>query len=259
MAPSPRVFAFICGHHTIPRDRFIAGSEGQITFPIPSYVIEHPEGLVVFDTGFSSAVHANLESYYPAEALKPVTFHFGPDEEITAQMRRAGFNPDDVELVINSHLHYDHCGGNIQFPRARIMMQRAELDSASSAPEDSGGYRKVDFLTGQQMELLDGAHDVFGDGTLTLFPTPGHTAGHQSLRVEHESGVAVLAGDACYMAETLLSDDALPSPSLTYDAEAFMRSLAQLRELAESGAKVFVGHDPEFWEKQHLAPLSLVE
>jgi N-acyl homoserine lactone hydrolase len=259
MPTLPKVYAFICGRHTIPRDRFIDGSQGRITFPIPSYVIDHPKGLIVFDSGFSRAVHTDLEGYYPPAELEPVEFHFTPDQELAAQMSAAGFDPAAVTLVINSHLHYDHCGGNAQFPQARVLLQRAELESAREAPVDSPGYRRVDFETGQTIQMLDGEHDVFGDGTVGLFPTPGHTAGHQSMRVRQESGTVVLAADACYMHQTLLSDEALPSPDLTYDAEAFTASLATLRRLSNEGVRVFVGHDPEFWDKQRLAPLTLVE
>jgi glyoxylase-like metal-dependent hydrolase (beta-lactamase superfamily II) len=255
----PRVYAFICGHHTIPSERMIAGTTGLLTIPIPAFVIEHPEGLFVFDTGFNRLVHQDVSSYFPAEALKPVKFHFSPEEELPAQMRHAGFDPDSVRRMANSHLHYDHCGGNIQFPEATVMVQRAEWEAANSAPPEKAGYRKVDFKTGQPVELIEGERDVFGDGSLVLVPTDGHTPGHQSLHVRHAGGVAVLAGDACYMADTLVDDGKLPNVSVTADPDAYMRSLESLRALHRSGAAVYVGHDPEFWSNQPLAPKPLLD
>ncbi|MCD4853694.1 N-acyl homoserine lactonase family protein [Arthrobacter sp. AK01] len=254
----PRVYAFICGHHTIPKERMIAGTTGLITIPIPAFVIEHPTGLFVFDTGFNRLVYEDVASYFPAEALKPVEFHFSPEEELPTQMRNAGFDPDSVRLVANSHLHYDHCGGNVLFPQATVMVQRDEWEAASNAPADKAGYRKVDFHTGQTMDLVEGERDVFGDGSVVLTPTIGHTPGHQSLHVRHAGGVAVLAGDACYMADTLTADDKLPDISVTEDPESYLRSLESLRALHRSGSLVFVGHDPDFWSKQPLAPKPLL-
>lgn len=254
----PRIYAFICGQHTIPSERMITGTTGLITIPIPAYVIEHPQGLVVFDTGFNRLVHQDVVSYFPAEALKPVKFHFSPEEELATQMRNAGFDPDRVKLVVNSHLHYDHCGGNNQFPQATVMIQRDEWEAASAAAPDKAGYRKVDFQTGQTVELIEGERDVFGDGSLVLVPTVGHTPGHQSLHIRHAGGIAVLAGDACYMADTLVSDDKLPDVSVTEDPDSYLRSLQSLRALHRNGAMVFVGHDPEFWSTQPLAPNPLL-
>lgn len=255
----PRVYAFICGQHTIPSERMIAGTTGLITIPIPAFVIEHPQGLIVFDTGFNRLVHQDLTSYFPSEALKPVKFHFSPQEELANQMRHAGFVPEDVQLVVNSHLHYDHCGGNALFPQATVLVQRIEWETANAASPEKAGYRHVDFRTGQTVELIDGERDIFGDGSLVLVPTVGHTPGHQSLHVRHAGGVAVLAGDACYMADTLVSDDSLPDVSVTVDPDSYLRSLESLRSLHRSGALVFVGHDPEFWSTQPLAPKPLLD
>lgn len=254
----PRLYAFICGQHTIPSERMIAGTTGLITIPIPAFVIEHPEGLILFDTGFNRRVHQNLASYYPAEALKPIKFHFTPEEELATQMRNAGFDPGSVRLIVNSHLHYDHCGGNLQFPEAAVMVQRAEWEAANAAPPEKAAYRQVDFRTGQTMELIEGEHDIFGDGSLVLVPTSGHTPGHQALHVRHAGGVAILAGDACYMRGTLIEDDMLPDVSVTADPAAYKASLESLRALHQSGAMVYVGHDPEFWSTQPLAPKPLL-
>jgi N-acyl homoserine lactone hydrolase len=259
MTASPRVFAFLCGHHTIPRERFLPGSEGDLTIPIPAFVVEHPdEGLFVFDTGLNRLVYQDVESYFPPAALAPVQFHFSPEEELPTQMRRAGFDPDAVRLIVNSHLHYDHCGGNELFPQAKVLVQRAEWEAASTAPADKAGYRQVDFRTGQEVELIEGEHDLFGDGSLVLHPSFGHTLGHQSLHVRHEGGLAVLAADSCYLTQALTDDTALPNVSITIAPEAYVRSLAALRELHAGGAVVFVGHDPELWAAQPLAPKPLL-
>jgi N-acyl homoserine lactone hydrolase len=255
--PDVHVFAFVCGRHTVPKEFMIAGASGSITIPIVAFLVSHADGLLVFDSGFSPIVHDNLRGYFPPDALESRSFHFSPQDEMSSQMRVAGFDPEDVMFVANSHLHYDHCGGNSLFPRATLLVQRAEWNAATTAGANVTGYRPADLQTGQERRILDGEHDVFGDGAVVLVPTPGHTAGHQSLRVRCPRGVAVLAGDACYMAQTL-EHGAPPGGVTTTNAGAFEQSLAALRAMRERGDTVFVSHDPDFWAQQPLAPAPLL-
>ena len=251
------VYAFVCGRHTIPRVNMIEGSDGDITIPIVGFVVRHRDGLFVFDTGFSRRVYEDLYEYYPNEALKTRTFHFTAEDELVAQMRALDFDPDAVRLLSNSHLHYDHSGGNATFPDATVIVQRAEWDAATSAPSESTGYRPSDFDTGQKQLLIDGEHDVFGDGSVVLFPTNGHTRGHQSLQVQCPDGTAVLAGDACYMQETL-DGGRLPGARNLADPTNYLESLEKLQSFTASGSVVFVGHDPDFWATRPLAPRPLL-
>lgn len=251
------VYAFVCGRHTVPGFHILEDREEEITIPIVGFVVEHRAGLFVFDTGFSSRVHEDLAAYYPNDALTTRRFHFTPADSLAAQMSALGLDPSAVRLLSNSHLHYDHSGGNASFPGATVIMQRAEWEFAGAAPTESTGYRPSDFVTGQAQLLVDGEHDVFGDGSVVLFPTGGHTRGHQSLRVECPDGTAVLAGDACYMAETL-HGGRLPGRRNLAFPEEYLRSLARLQELDASGSVVFVGHDPDFWAAQPLAPEPLL-
>ncbi len=251
------VHAFVCGRHTVPKDFMLEGAEGAITIPIVGFVVTHPRGVLVFDSGFSPRVHEDLRAYFPADALATRAFHFSREEELPRRMREAGLNPNSVTVVTNSHLHYDHCGGNVLFPDATLLVQRAEWEAATAAPPEQTGYRQADLDTDLGTEVIDGEHDVFDDGSVVLFPTPGHTAGHQSLRVECPRGTAVLAGDACYMAETL-ERGTLPGGVTPSNRDQFLRSLAGLRALADDGAVVFPSHDPGFWAAQPLAPAPLL-
>jgi glyoxylase-like metal-dependent hydrolase (beta-lactamase superfamily II) len=253
----PQIFAFICGRHTVPRAYMLRGHDGRITIAIVAFVITHGDRLFIFDTGFSRRVHEDVESYFPAEGLKTRRFHFSPDEELPTQMRRAGFNPDKADLIANSHLHYDHAGGNALFPRATVLVQRLELEAALSSPPERTGYRAEDFQTAQEMAVIDGEHDVFGDGSLVLFPTCGHSAGHQSLRVRRGHETAILAGDACPMCATL-EGSVMPGESTIADMDQFAESLEAIRQLQGAGAKVFVSHDPAFWAERALGPTPLL-
>ena len=124
---------------------------------------------------------------------------------------------------INSHLHFDHTGGNAQIPNARLVVQRREWEAGHDADQIARQfYIPHDYEHGHDMLLVDGEHDLFGDGRVVCLPTYGHTPGHQSLRVRLDCGDVVLTGDACYLRRTL---EELHLPSVVDDAEA-MRALA---------------------------------
>jgi N-acyl homoserine lactone hydrolase len=113
------------------------------------------------------------------------------------------------------------------------------------------GFNPRDFDLGHKLRLVDGEHDVFGDGSVVCLPTYGHTPGHQSLRLRLASGEIVLAGDACYFCRTLRERRL---PRYVADRAAMLSSLGRLDALEKSGARIFFGHDPEFWQNVPQAP-----
>lgn len=249
----PLIYAFICGRTTVPARGILRGRKGFITLPVPAFVIVHESGVVVFDSGFSSRIHTDPSNEYaPPEFYRGRWHEFFPEDELSAQMYRAGMDPDNVSFVINSHFHYDHCGGNDQFPRATVIVQEQEFRTAMAAPDEKLGYRKMDFMTQQRKILLNGCLDVFGDETVVALPTPGHTPGHQSLVVTTAGGRQVmLTADACYMQETL-ADTVLPE--ILTDEKQFRESLTEIRHFKERSGFIAYGHDPEFWSSAPLAP-----
>ena len=106
-----------------------------------------------------------------------------------------------------------------------------------------------DFDLGHKLRLVDGEHDVFGDGSVVCLPTHGHTPGHQSLRLRLDHGEVVLAADACYFCQTL-RERRLPR-------KAMLASLDRLEALERSGARIFFGHDPKFWQTVPQAPVPI--
>lgn len=251
----PTVYAFICGHTTIAHQLIVDGAEGMITLPVPAFLIDHPEGLFVFDTGFNRRVHSDPQGgYVPGDFYNTRRLDFSPEEELPTQMRRTGFDPGAVRFVANSHLHYDHCGGNDLFPQATVLLQEAEYLAAATASDEVMAYRKPDFLTGQTKLLLNGEHDVFGDGSVRLVPTYGHTPGHQSLRIQTAENPVLLTADACYLEQTL---EATAIPGQKTDEQAFRDSLNIIRAFRDSGGLVAFGHDADFWQRMPLAPQPL--
>ena len=118
----------------------------------------------------------------------------------------------------------------------------------------SCGYKPVDYDLGKDVIQVSGEHDLFGDGSVVFVPTYGHTPGHQSLRVVLESGEVILAADACYFRQTL---EELNIPPIAHDPDQMRRSLEKLRALQARGARIFYGHDPEFWKSVPQAPATV--
>lgn len=244
-----------CGRLTVPTSLMLAGGEGSTTVPVTSMLIDHPHGRVLFDTGLHLATQDDPVGHLGELITSVNAVHHDTGEDVASRLEQIDVDPATIRYVVNSHLHYDHCGGNRQLPNATIIVQRAELDSAQELSQVHG-YVTDDFLTGQPILAIDGEHDLFGDSSVVCFPTHGHTAGHQSMQVTTPSGnTYVLCGDACYFAKSLAS---MTMPAITTDPDRTRRSLEQLRELQRAGARMVFGHDPEQWASFDRGPSRLL-
>ncbi len=221
-------------------DALVGGDgSGSAALPIPSWLIEHPDGLLLFDTG----LHVELQ--HSTDRLGRSAATFDPDfpagEELSARLAQHGVRPSDITHMIFSHLHFDHCGGTAEIPDARIVVQQSEWESGH-IPKliEYSVYNPDDFDLGHDRQLIDGEHDVFADGLVRCLPTPGHTKGHQSLMVELASGPVILTGD-CIYTEPMLDNMAVPS--FGYDTELQKDSMRALASMRDDGCRLLFGHD----------------
>ena len=250
-----QLYAYTCGFVTIPHGFLLAGMKGTITVPVPAYLIVHPKGRALFDSGLHLDSQSDPAGYFGEDGLKYNTFHFHPGEEIAARLTGMDVAPDRVDFIINSHLHYDHSGGNGQITNAQVVVQSREWDHAKAAADQNLGYLSKDFDTGQAVRRVDGEHDLFDDGSVVCIPTYGHTPGHQSLRVQTETGGEfVLCGDACYLKQSL---EQMHAPGVIADKEAALDVFRRFREMQARGSRIMYGHDPDFWKTVPQAPVRL--
>ena len=250
------VYALGTGYIELDRASMVSDLEpGQPwTVPVTSFLVSHPSGKLLFDTCVHCQARLDPLARLGAERMKRLAVKSQAGDDVVAQLATLGLTPDDIRFVANSHLHFDHCGGNEFFPRATFLVQRPELESARR-PGFVPGYSPspLDFDHPLDYRMIEGEHDVFGDGSVILFPTYGHTPGHQSLRVRAgKQGQIVCASDACYTRENMDRD---VLPKILWDASVMSESLAALRKLRDqAGATMFYGHDPAQWQATPRAP-----
>lgn len=245
-ADAPLLYAFTCGYITLPMSFFLDGEPGNAKVPACVFLIDHPKGLVLFDTGFS-------DRFVGMDKGLGKIVDMPEGHSIADRLEAINVDPAKIDYVINSHLHIDHAGGNHLLPNATIIVQAPEWEFGLGG-EDTA-YDRTDFDIGQPVKRIDGEHDMFGDSSVVIFPTPGHTPGHQSAKVKTATGEAVLAADCCNMRRSL---DEMLLPDHCYNIDQYRGSLKNLSRLRRAGAAIFYGHDPDFWARIPKAePLDL--
>ena len=122
------VYAFTCGTVTGEFAHLMEGGEGEIMVPIPVFLIEHPKGTALFDTGLHPDCRDDPASRLGERLAKLFKIGFSPGQEVSTQLEALGHDPAKIDLVINSHFHFDHVGGNALIPNATMLVQRREWD-----------------------------------------------------------------------------------------------------------------------------------
>jgi glyoxylase-like metal-dependent hydrolase (beta-lactamase superfamily II) len=255
------IFALCGGYLELARESMVRDAPpGRWTVPIECFLVVHPRGRLLFDTGLHCDTMTNMLGRYGEERARRFGVHSRPGDDVVSQLARLELRPSDVRHVANSHWHFDHCGGNEFFPEATILVQQREMTAARS-PEvlAKGTYRPsaADFDHALRYQPVDGDHDVFGDGTVVLIPTYGHTPGHQSLLVRSGRASQLLfTADACYTRENMDRD---VLPTVVWDEAEMSHSLRRLRDLRDKhGVRTVYGHDPEQWRTLPQAPVSFL-
>ncbi|MFA6817210.1 MAG: MBL fold metallo-hydrolase [Lentisphaeria bacterium] len=230
-----KLYMFQCGTIRTKKHLLVAGPVAKQDFvvPVPFFLIKHPKGTVLFDTGQPmSAVHcAATGNYIPVMTA---------DDYISNQLKKIGLKTTDITHIVLSHLHSDHAGGIEAFSDVVCYIQKAELnkDIINKYP--------------LRWHILTGDYDVFGDGKIQIIFTPGHSLGHQSLLLKlEETGNVLLTADAIYTEEILKHN---VMPGVFQNRDASVRTIEKIRQMYRKGVMVISGHDPQAWGKYKLAP-----
>lgn len=206
------------------------------------YLIKHTQGWLLWDTGLVDSVAAMPEGLRPSDP-RAITWYL--PKTLAAQIDELGLKPSDIKYIAVSHSHPDHIGNVGMFPNAMLLVQKAEYESPT------GGSLRA--RPGGTATVLEGDRDVFGDGSVTIISTPGHTVGHQSLLVKlPQTGAVLLSGDAVHFKDNW---DNRRVPSINFNAEqtaASMRRIANI--LARDNAQLWINHDKAQRDGQKLSP-----
>jgi len=236
---------------TVPKEK-----QRDIKVPVSMWIIDHPKGLVVFDTGNNVAISdGQCKSYWApgnCDFLKPSQTR---DDVIDSQLKKVGFSPDKVKVVITSHTHLDHVGNIEMFPNAIHVLQKKELYQGWWPEKFQGRSSPGTFVMGDLAKTrefnfleLNGDYDLFGDGSVLVLSTPGHTLGHQSVKLKLASGKSIIVSqDAIWMQENL---DGYPA-GLNYSVQDYTNSLNRLKFMRDlEGAQIFMAHDENQYGKE---------
>jgi glyoxylase-like metal-dependent hydrolase (beta-lactamase superfamily II) len=229
---------------------------GGVEVPVPFFLVRHHQGDLVVDGGNPLAVARDPHAHWGALA-DHFEVHMSEEQHCAAQLRGLGFAPDSVSYLVQTHLHIDHTGALGHFPDATVVVHARELQAALAADSPiASGYVREDFDRPEiRWQLVEGELDLFGDGTIRLIETPGHSAGHMSLLLQlAETGPVLLTADA---ADNRAQWEGREHPRALFSREEAARSLELLRHLARQTDPLLVfGHDPDNWSQLKHAPYS---
>jgi N-acyl homoserine lactone hydrolase len=227
----------------------------SIEFSSTCWLIQRGNEWLLWDTGVPESALNDPKGWSTLPKL--IVYHL--DKTLTDQLAAIGLKTIDITYVALSHTHGDHIGNVRLFPNSTVLIQRAEYAWISSPDGLNDNVNQLKALarkllgTPKHLRLLDGDTDVFGDGSVTLVSTPGHTPGSQSLMVHlKNSGFIILSGDVVHLEENFEKDAV---PSLNTDKAESIASMDRIkRMIATYNAKLFVNHDKSQSDALKLLP-----
>jgi N-acyl homoserine lactone hydrolase len=207
------------------------------------YLIHHAQGWLLWDTGVADAIAAMPDGQAPAD---PKATHWRRPKTLASQLEGLGVKPADIKYVAVSHTHPDHVGNIKMFPQSTVLVQKAEYDWPTP-------FGRTLQAVASPVNKLEGDHDVFGDGSVTIIATPGHTPGHQSLLVKlPKTGALVLSGDAVHFKSNWENRRV---PSMNADKDKTLASMQRIADvLVREKAQLWINHDKAQRDNLKMAP-----
>jgi glyoxylase-like metal-dependent hydrolase (beta-lactamase superfamily II) len=244
--------------------RALATGKPATTIPCPAFLIRHPSaGAVLVDTGLHPSVATDGRQNFGGLANRVAKPSLEPGEDVPAQLRARGLEAGEIPVVVMTHLHMDHSSAISEFPESAFVLSETEWNAAAHGPRPlMNGYRRAHFDFAFDYRTIDfdragidsyasfgRTFDLFGDGSIRLAFTPGHSPGHLSVIAHLAERDFVIGGDATYTVGQL--EGSAPMPPRPYDAHNFRRSLQELRLFHSQfpDAVITPGHDPDFYSR----------
>jgi N-acyl homoserine lactone hydrolase len=215
------------------------------------YLVKHAKGWMLWDSGHPDSYAAIPEGVPNLRRTSLAVMH----KPLVQSLREIGVGPKDIAYFAMSHSHADHTGNANLFAHATIFMQTAEYDAAFGSEPQRYGYNSATYaqLRDAQIVKLNGDHDVFGDGSVIIKSTAGHTPGHQSLFVRlPKSAPVLMSGDMVHLQANW---DARRAPSINFDKDRTVQSMDRMRAfMQQTGARLWINHDAEQARTMVMSP-----
>jgi N-acyl homoserine lactone hydrolase len=234
------------GRLRLPRSFYFsdAARGDTIDVPVSCVLLRHPQGNVLFDTGCHPDVADD-----PLQRWGDLTRFMQPvmkrDDNVITGLNMVSMTPDDIDVVVCSHLHPDHCGCNAFFKRATFMIHRKEVEAARTAGAEKMGYLAQEWDLPVTIDALNDQRDLFGDDRIVLIPLPGHTPGTMGALVRlDKTGGHLLASDTVSLRTTLETGNI---PRNSWNGDELAKSLDEVRHIEKGGVTVICGHDDAQW------------
>jgi N-acyl homoserine lactone hydrolase len=276
---SVAVEPLVAGHVTWPRSmmvspggrlltaklaRALLTGKGAIAVPVPAFLIRHPSaGAILVDTGLHPSVGTDPKQNFGSLGARFGNPTLESGEDVPSQLRARGLDPGEIPVVVMTHLHLDHSSAISEFPNSTFVVSETEWRAATSGPSPMlNGYRRAHFDYAFDYRTVDfdraninsyagfgRTFDLFGDGSIRLAYTPGHSAGHMSVIAHLAQRDFVIGGDCVYLEGQL--DGSEPGQPRPQDAHNLRRSLQELRLFRRQfpDAVITPGHDPDFYAR----------
>lgn len=247
---SPRLYVIDCGTlvYNRPEDYGLTREEvADTNMSVPCFLVVHPKGTLLFDTGLSDKLVGRPLYENVEEGYGQIKFN-----TLRGQLADIGVTPVDITYLAISHSHWDHVGNANDYAGSTWLAQKAELDFMFGAKPDRKYVGLYAALHHARKLVFEGDHDVFGDGTVILKFTPGHTPGHQSLYVKlRKTGGVVLSGDLYHYAEERTlhrmpkEEESTGTPATREGIERFLK---------QQNAQLWIGHSTAFFMSAIKSP-----
>jgi glyoxylase-like metal-dependent hydrolase (beta-lactamase superfamily II) len=248
---TPRLYVFDCGTlvYNKPEDYALTRDEVKDSnMGVTCYLVVHPRGMLIYDTGLNDRLVGRPLYENVLEGYGQIKFN-----TLSGQLADIGVTPANIDYLVLSHYHWDHIGNAGDFAGSTWLVYKGDHDEMfNSTARDNPWFNQYAALENSKTMLLSGDHDVFGDGTVVVLATPGHTAGHCSLLVRlKNTGPVVLSGDLYHYAEER-DLKRMPNEEKTTGTVESRQRIEEL--LRRTGAQLWIGHSMEFFRTVHKSP-----
>lgn len=222
--------------------------KGEIELANPVFLIQHPKGLLMWDSGLSD------DLIHHPEGVEAWIFHLSTKKTVLSQLHEIGLEPKDIDYFAFSHIHNDHTGNANYFKSSTLIMQEKEYDIAFNGdqrPYNYDDYKELE--NAPSIIKLNGNYDLFGDGTVQFIATPGHTPGHQSLMLKlEETGFIIISGDVSYYEENYRTKSI---PTYNTNKIDSLASILKIEELVNQyNAQLWIQHDKDKFNALKKSP-----